>query len=88
VAEVLEGVPSLTPVFARTTKSCAESADMTGKATCFPATWSPDGTKLLAPDIAGAGILIAPADGTGTPFMIRLQTARGFDIHPAWQPLR
>jgi hypothetical protein len=65
---------------------------------CGPATWSPDGTRLVASDISGTAILSLLADGSGSPIAAALH-ARGqrcpncasWEViwgNIAWQPVR
>ncbi len=81
-------------VFATGQGYCNENRAMAGRAICSPATWSPDGTKLIATDIVGGGLLVAPADGSGgTPMRIPVPntdaplTEGPAAIGHVWQPI-
>jgi len=43
---------------------------------------------LIVADGAAPAFLIAPADGTGAPTRVVLETSSSFDVRPAWQPIR
>jgi len=87
-ADVLAGNPQAVTVFAQPDGNCPDLADFTGQAICSGATWSPDGTMLIASDVVDSMLLLAPADGSGTPVQIDLTTATGLEAHVAWQPIR
>jgi Tol biopolymer transport system component len=68
---------------------CTNYQGQPGRTVCSRATWSPDGSRLMAVDIAGGALLVAQADGPGgNP--IRIPIDIGLD-HPAgpyaWQPI-
>jgi WD40 repeat protein len=86
--DVFAGNPKQVTVFAQPQGNCPDLADFTGRAICSGATWSPDGTTLIGSDIVDSKLLMAPADGSGTPVQIDLTTATGLDAHVAWQPIR
>lgn len=71
-------------------KSCQEHPELKDQNFCGPASWSPDGTRLLAPDITGTSILSVMADGSGKPILIPLDTTFPMDSGGpvAWQPIR
>ena len=50
--------------------------------------WSPDGQRLLAPDIVRGSILSVMADGSEEPIVIPLDTASLNDQSIAAQPIR
>jgi dipeptidyl aminopeptidase/acylaminoacyl peptidase len=84
-ADVLAGAPRITRVFEEAEGSCSEFIDRTGFMICSAATWSPDGTKLIAKDVAGGALLIAPVDGSSPPIKLPL----GSDsLTWTWQPIR
>lgn len=73
--------------FAGTCPDQSESLALT--AFCGPASWSPDGTRVIATDISGEAILSLLADGSGSPILVDLdvpsEEAWG---NVAWQPVR
>lgn len=87
-ADVLAGTPDPITVFAQPEGNCPDAAAFTGQAICHTATWSPDGTTLISVDIADSALLMAPADGSGSPISIDLENAKGFEASWAWQPIR
>ena len=71
------------------TGACEDHPDLADAAFCGPAAWSPDGQRLLAPDIVRGSILSVMADGSGEPIVIPLDTASLNDQSiAAWQPIR
>ncbi len=71
------------------TGNCQDHPDLAGEAYCGPAAWSPDGQRLLAPDIVGGSILSVMADGKGEPIVIPLESASPDEqASAAWQPIR
>ena len=70
-------------------KSCQEHPELKDKSFCGPATFSPDGTRLIAADITGTSILSVLADGNGDPIVIPLDT-NVIDLGNTvvWQPIR
>ena len=68
--------------------ACQDHADLADKAYCGPAAWSPDGQRLLAPDIARRSILSVMADGSGEPIVIQVDPASpDEEATAAWQPI-
>jgi dipeptidyl aminopeptidase/acylaminoacyl peptidase len=70
--------------------SCQEHSELAGQSFCGPVQWSPDGTRVIAPDITGEVILSVLADGSGQPIVIQLETHVGDVAGPVavWQPMR
>jgi Tol biopolymer transport system component len=69
---------------------CGDHLDWSGRAICSAVAWSPDGKWLVAGDIAGKDILIAPVDGSQPPTRIELSggaSIGSFRIPVAWQPV-
>ena len=63
-------------------------AELKGKAFCGPASWSPDGTRVIAPDITGTSVVSFLADGTGSPIVIPLETnVKDLGTPMAWQAI-
>jgi hypothetical protein len=86
--EFAGGSPS-TKVYPSMSGSCQANSDRQDQAFCGPASWSPDGTRLIAPDISGTSILSLMADGSGSPILIDLDTNVLESGGPvAWQPIR
>jgi len=71
--------------------ACKEHVDLTGKAICSPAQWSPDSIWVFGPDVVGRSILFATVDGTQPKRTIRLDhpidTENGPGGQVAWQPV-
>ena len=68
-------------------KSCEEHSELKDRNFCGPAEFSPDGTRLIAPDITGSSILSVMADGTGQPIVIPLETnVKDLGNPVVWQP--
>ena len=69
--------------------ACKEHVDLTGKAICSPAQWSPDSMWVFGPDVVGRSILFATVDGTQPKRTIRLDhpidTENGPGGQVAWQ---
>jgi hypothetical protein len=70
--------------------SCGDFLDWSGRAICSAVAWSPDGKWLIAGDIAGRDLLLAPVDGSQPPR--RIERASGsnigtFRVPVAWQPV-
>jgi len=68
-------------------RSCQEHPELKDQSFCGPAGWSPDGSRLIAPDITGTSILSVMADGTGKPIVIPIE-AGGSESSVSWQPIR
>jgi Tol biopolymer transport system component len=69
---------------------CNENLDWSGRAICSAATWSPDGKWLIAGDIAGKDLLLAPLDGSQPPTRIELSSGTSIGaarVPVAWQPV-
>jgi len=76
-------------VFPAFTGGCEEHPELARKAFCGPATWSPDGTRLVATDISLTAILSLLADGSGSPIVVELQAAAdGPWANVVWQPAK
>jgi WD40 repeat protein len=70
-------------------KSCEEHQEFVNRSFCGPAAFSPDGKRLIAPDITGGSILSVMADGSGQPIVIPLATnVKDLGNPVVWQPLR
>jgi len=78
------------PIFPAFRENCPDvTAALAGKVFCGPASWSPDGTRLIATDISATKILSLLADGTGSPISIELSgAADGPWANVVWQPVR
>jgi WD40 repeat protein len=89
-ADALGGTAREVRPYPAFTGACDEHADLAGAAFCGPAAWSPDGQRLLAPDITGASILSVEADGSGQPIVIQFESRPRDDegSAAAWQPIR
>ena len=74
-AGALAGAPVKVRPYPQFTGNCQDHPDLAGAAYCGPAAWSPDGQRLLAPDIVGGSILSVMADGTGEPIVIPVDSA-------------
>lgn len=67
--------------------ACQDHPELAGRAFCGPAAWSPDGTRLIATEVTGNGLLSLRSDGAGEPVLIDL----GANVEPgtgglvAWQ---
>lgn len=88
--DALAGTGSWIPIGPRWTEgSCQDHEDLAGQSFCGPAGWSPDGTRLFAPDITGTFLLSVMADGSGAPIRIPLEDDVTDVPGPAaWQPIR
>jgi hypothetical protein len=76
----------VTPTF---TTSCPQHTDLAEQSYCGPASWSPDGQRLLALDIVGGSVVSVLADGSGDPIVIPLDTPSALQPSvAAWQPIR
>jgi len=63
--------------------------ELARKVFCGPASWSPDGTRLLATDISQTVILSLLADGSGSPIVVELKAAPdGPWTNVVWQPAK
>jgi Tol biopolymer transport system component len=88
-AGALSGDPGNVRPYPQVTGDCQDHPDLAGAAYCGPAAWSPDGQRLLAPDIVGGSILSVMADGTGEPIVIPVDAASPDEgATAAWQPIR
>jgi Tol biopolymer transport system component len=88
-AGALAGAPEKVRPYPAFTGNCGDNADLAGAAFCGPVKWSPDGQRLLAPDITGGSILSVEADGSGQPIVIPLHSQGGDEGGAAaWQPIR
>ncbi len=89
VADAIAGIARPTRVFAPFQDNCQANPERARTAFCGPATWSPDGTRVLAPDIVGTSVLSLLADGTGAPIVIPISTNVMDKGNPvAWVPVR
>jgi Tol biopolymer transport system component len=71
------------------TGNCQDHPALANAAYCGPASWSPDGQRLLAPDIVRGSILSVMADGSGEPIVIPVGSASpNEEAAAAWQPIR
>jgi Tol biopolymer transport system component len=77
-----------TEVFPSFAGACGDHPEMAGKAFCGPAVWSPDGTRLIATEVLGHGVLSLRSDGHGDPILIDLTTDTnpGHAGYYVWQP--
>ncbi|MFL5672611.1 MAG: hypothetical protein ACJ77C_11015, partial [Chloroflexota bacterium] len=75
--------------YASFTETCQTYPELAAKAFCGPASWSPDGTRVIAHDIAGGSVVSFLADGTGSPIVIGLATnVTDTGTSAVWQPIR
>jgi Tol biopolymer transport system component len=83
------GAERVTEIFPSFTGACQDHPELAGKAFCGPVTWSPDGTRVIAVDITGNGLLSLRTDGNGDPRAIDLRTGvgPGEGGFIAWQPV-
>jgi Tol biopolymer transport system component len=87
-AGALAGTPVTVRPYPAFYGACEDHANLADKAYCGPAAWSPDGQRLLAPDIARGSILSVMADGSGDPFVIQVDPASPDEEATAdWQPI-
>jgi len=87
-AEALAGAAVRERPYPAFTGNCGDHQDLTAAAYCGPASWSPDGQRLLAADIVGGSILSVMADGTGEPIVIPVESASPDEAATAdWQPI-
>lgn len=88
-ADLLAGDRRSLPLTAKwAAGNCAQHPEFKGRGFCGPLSWSPDGTRVYAPDITGDSILSVRADGKGDPIVIPLTTnVTDTDGAVAWQPL-
>ena len=86
---ILTGKVSSVYAFLPFNDYCGNYKGASGVSVCSHAVWSPDGTKLMAVDITGGGLLIGPADGSlKAPTRIPLGVGLDRPIGPyAWQPI-
>lgn len=88
--DALTGVDRSKPVVPRFDGSCSAANVAAGTAFCGPVHWSPDGTRLIGPDLSGRYLLSVKADGSGAPITVPLDTTDA--VRPkgavAWQPIR
>ena len=86
--DAIHGVARQTRVFPAFQDACQVHPDLAGKVYCSQAAWSPDGSRLIAPDIAGTSVLSLLADGDGSPIVIPLDTNVLDKGNPvAWVPI-
>jgi len=87
-AGALAGTPVTVRPYPAFYGACEDHANLADKAYCGPAAWSPDGQRLLAPDIARGSILSVMADGSGDPLVIQVDPASPDEEATAdWQPI-
>src|SRR6185503_8297872 len=87
-AGALAGTPVTVRPYPAFYGACEDHANLADKAYCGPAAWSPDGQRLLAPDIARGSILSVMADGSGDPIVIQVDPASPDEEATAdWQPI-
>jgi Tol biopolymer transport system component len=86
-AGALAGAPVKVRPYPAFTGDCEDHPDLAGAAYCGPAAWSPDGQRLLAPDIVGGSILSVMADGTGEPIVIPVDSSPDDEATADWQPI-
>ena len=87
--DAIHGVARQTRVFPAFHDNCQANMDLAGTVYCGPVAWSPDGTRVIAPDIAGTSVLSLLANGKGSPIVIPLGTSVLDKGNPvAWQPMR
>jgi Tol biopolymer transport system component len=67
--------------------ACDQHVDRADQAYCGPAAWSPDGQRLLAPDITGRSIVSLTPDGSGPRIVIPLESTSSGEASAAWQPI-
>jgi len=67
-------LPTPIEVFPSFLNSCQEHPELAGQVFCGPVTWSPDGTRLIATELTGNGLLSLRSDGSGEPKLIDLDT--------------
>jgi Tol biopolymer transport system component len=76
-------------VFRSFTDNCQDHPELAGQALCGPVTWSPDGSRLIATEVTGNGLLSLRSDGSGDPRFVDLAT--NVDVGAggvvAWQPV-
>jgi Tol biopolymer transport system component len=76
-------------IFPEFTEGCGDRADLAGTALCGPVTWSPDGTRVIATEVTGDGLLSLRSDGSGDPRFVdltaNLHLGEGGIV--AWQPV-
>jgi Tol biopolymer transport system component len=89
-SDVLAGATRWTPVTPTWIDgSCQDHPGFAAVAFCGPASWSPDGTRLIGPDMSGDFVLTVLADGSGSPLAVALQTNVSETTGPVtWQPIR
>jgi Tol biopolymer transport system component len=87
-AGALSGTPVKVRPYPAFTGVCGDHPDLANAAYCGPASWSPDGQRLLAPDIVRGSILSVMADGSGEPIVIPVDSASPDEAATAaWQPI-
>ena len=85
---VLEGSGVSSRPFPAFSGSCQDHPELARKVFCGPATWSPDGTRLIAVDISGEVLLSLRSDGSGEPVIIDLAVTTDVEPDVVWQPIR
>jgi Tol biopolymer transport system component len=88
-SRILDDDPDDRVKFAQFGSYCDEYTDSPGRTVCSRAIWSPDGSKLMATDIAGGGFFVTEAGGFGgdvvrIPLDIELNGPSGTYV---WQPI-
>ena len=87
-AGALAGTPETVRPYPAFSGACQDHADLADKAYCGPASWSPDGQRLLARDITGRSIVSFSPDGSGSRIVIPLESTPSDSGSAAWQPIR
>ena len=85
-ADVRAGHPDPVRVFASFDSACDEFPELRYRAICSGPIWSPDGRFLTGVDIAGRDLLVAPADGSGVPFVLPDLAFPGERTRIIWRP--
>lgn len=89
-ADALAEVQRNVRTFPAVPGNCRDHPDLANKAFCGPATWSPDGTRLISADVVGRSAVSLLADGTGSPIVMPLGSQIEGTPLPiaAWLPIR
>lgn len=87
-AGALAGTPVTVRPYPAFSGACQDHAELADKAYCGPASWSPDGQRLLARDITGRSIVSFSSDGSGSRIVIPLEFTSSGSGSAAWQPIR
>jgi Tol biopolymer transport system component len=86
----LRGAAAPTTIFEQFDANCGDVPSATGRSICSAVVWSPDGQWVIAADVVGKDLLLAPADGSQPPRRIPLAAGLnvgGFRPPIAWQPV-